>query len=132
MDSDTNIKQFKEFCKNLTVGRIVKAIIFNIGYLFTLTILGALLVSLYGYYIPINPTYAPSVLAVTIIFTSFVIIDFGLLISNKPTPTIIAILFVVGGVFMIYRLLKNTDFIEIDRNMPAKIKRYVPLRLLNC
>jgi hypothetical protein len=131
MDSDGEIKKYEEFLHNLTLGEIIRAIVFNIGYLFTMTILGALLVSLYGYYIPIDTTSAASVLAVAIIFASFVVIDFGLLISDKPTPTIIAILLVVGGLFNIYKLLKNTDIVQVDRNMPAKIKRYVPLRLIN-
>ena len=130
MDSDAEIKKFKEFLDNLTVGGIVKAYIINIGYLFTMSILGALLVSLYGYYIPVDTTSSASILAVAVIFTSFVIIDFGLLISDKPTPTIIAILLVVGGLFNIYKLLKNTDIVQVDRNMPARIKRYVPLKLI--
>ena len=130
MDCDDEIKKYREFLDNLTVGKFIEAIIFNVGYLFVTTMLGAFLVSLYGYYIPINPTSASSVLAVAIIFASFVVIDFGLLISDKPTPTLITILFLFGGLFMIYRLLKNRD-IQVDRNMPAKIKRYVPLRLIS-
>ncbi len=112
-------------CRELT-----KAIIINTGYLFTLTIVGALLVSLYGYYIPIDVASTISVLTVAIVFSIFVVIDFGLLISDKPTPTLIAILLVIAPLFVIYRLLKSADFIQVDRNMPSRIKRYVPLRLI--
>jgi hypothetical protein len=130
MDSDVEIEKLKEVLNNLTLGKFIKALIFNVGYLFTMTILGALLVSLYGYYIPIDVTSIPSILAVAVIFTLFVVIDFGLLILDKPTPSIIAILLVVGGLYMIYNLLKNTD-IHVEKNIPTKIKQYVPLRLIN-
>lgn len=64
-------------------------------------------------------------------FAFFVIIDFGLLISDKPTPTLIAILLVIAPLFIIYRLLKSADFIQVDRSTPARIKRYVPLRFIS-
>ncbi len=131
MASDATIKKRRDFLDTVTLGELAKAIIFNIAYLFTMTIIGALLVTLYGYYIPINVTSAASVLAVAFIFAFFVIIDFGLLISDKPTPTLIAILLVIAPLFMIYRLLKSADFIQVDRGTPARIKRYVPLRFIS-
>lgn len=123
--------QVKDYLNAVTIGELVKAVLFNIAYLFTMTIIGALLVTLYGYYIPINVASATSVLAVAFIFAFFVIIDFGLLISDKPTPTLIVILLVIALLFMIYRLLKSADFIQVDRGTPARIKRYVPLRFIS-
>ncbi len=131
MASDATIKKRREFLDNVTMGELAKAIIFNIAYLFTMTIIGALLVTLYSYYIPINVTSATSVLSVAFIFAFLVIIDFGLLISDKPTPTLIVILLVIAPLFMIYRLLKSADFIQVDRGTPARIKRYVPLRFIS-
>ncbi len=131
MASDATIKKYRDFLDTVTMGELVKAVIFNIAYLFTMTIIGALLVTLYGYYIPIDVTSATSVLAVAFIFAFVVIIDFGLLISDKPTPTLIAILLVIAPFFMIYRLIKSSDFIQVDRGTPARIKRYVPLRFIS-
>lgn len=123
--------QTKDYLNAITIGELVKAVLFNIVYLFTMTILGALFITLYGYYIPIDVASTTSVLAVVFIFASFVIIDFGLLISDKPTPTLIAILLVIAPLFMIYRLLKSADFVQVDRGTPARIKRYVPLRFVS-
>jgi hypothetical protein len=131
MASDATIKKRGEFLDNVTVGELVKAVLFNIAYLFTMTVIGAFFVTLYGYYIPIDVASTTSVLSVAFIFTFFVIIDFGLLISDKPTPTLIAILLVIAPLFIIYRLLKSADFIQVDRGTPARIKRYVPLRFIS-
>ncbi len=131
MASDATIKKYREFLDTVTMGELVKAVLFNIAYLFTMTIIGALFVTLYGYYIPIDSTSTTSVLTVAFIFAFFVIIDFGLLISDKPTPTLIAMLLVIAPLFIIYRLLKSADFIQVDRSTPARIKRYVPLRFIS-
>lgn len=113
------------------MGELVKAVLFNIAYLFTMTVIGVLFVTLYSYYIPIDVASTTSVLSVAFIFAFFVIIDFGLLISDKPTPTLIAILLVIAPLFIIYRLLKSADFIQVDRSTPTRIKRYVPLRFIS-
>lgn len=123
--------QIKAYLDNVTMSELVKAVLFNVAYLFTPTIIGALLVTLYGYYIPIDAASTASVLAVAFIFTFLVIIDFGLLISDKPTPTLIALLLVIAPLFMIYRLLKSADFIQVDRGTPARIRRYVPLKFIS-
>ena len=123
--------QIKDNLNIVTTGELTKAVLFNTAYLFTMTIIGALFVTLYGYYIPIDAASATSVLSVAFIFALFVIIDFWLLISDKPTPTLIVILLVIAPLFIIYRLLKSADFIQVDRSTPARIKRYVPLRFIS-
>lgn len=36
----------------------------------------------------------------------------------------------VFTLFVIYRLFKDADFIHIDRGTPARLKCYIPLRIV--
>jgi hypothetical protein len=127
MASDTPLR---DFTGKFTCADMLKGLVFNILYLFVLTLVGVLIVTAYNYFYPVDVTSEASVLTVALIFTLFVILDFGLLYFNKPTPTLIAILIVISPLFVIYRLFKDADFIHIDRGTPARLKRYIPLRIV--
>ena len=119
-----------EKIKLLPLGEIAKAYVFATLYFFMMVIVGVLAVTVYGYFYPFDLASEISVLTAALIFFSMVLIDFGLLFFSKPTPTIIAILIVLAPILVIYKLLKNTDLIQIDQDMPAKVKNYVPPRVI--
>lgn len=127
MASDT---PWRDFAGKFTWADMLKGLVFNILYLFVLTLVGVLIVTIYNYFYPIDVMSEASVLTVALIFMFFVILDFGLLYSNKPTPTLLAILIVISPLFVIYKLVMDSDFIRIDRGTPARLKRYIPLRIV--
>lgn len=127
MASDT---PWRDFAGKFTWADMLKGLVFNILYLFVLTLVGVLIVTAYNYFYPIDVTSEASVLTVALIFLLFVILDFGLLYFNKPTPTLLAILIVISPLFVIYKLVMDSDFIRIDRGTPARLKRYIPLRII--
>lgn len=109
---------------------IVKSYVLGVAYLFMLTVVGALAVTLYSNFTPIDMTSEKSVVIIALIFTAVVAVDFLLLFSGKPTPTLIAILVIISPILELYRLLKNTDLIRIDQSTPKKLKNYVPPRFI--
>ncbi|MDP3105813.1 MAG: hypothetical protein Q8M95_14535 [Candidatus Methanoperedens sp.] len=127
MASDT---PWRDFAGKFTWADMLKGLVFNILYLFVLTLVGILIVTAYNYSYPIDVMSEASVLTVALIFMCFVILDFGLLYFNKPTPTLLAILIVISPLFVIYKLVMGSDFIRIDRGTPARLKRYIPLRIV--
>lgn len=109
---------------------IVKSYVLGVAYLFMLTVVGALAVTLYSYFAPVDMMSERSVIIIALIFTVVVALDFWLLFSDKPTPTLIAILVIISPILELYRLLKNTDLIRIDQSTPKKLKNYVPPRFI--
>jgi len=59
-----------------------------------------------------------------------VIVDLGLAVSGKPSPTTILILILISPVLVLYKLIKDTDLIQIDRSTPKKLKNYIPPRFI--
>jgi len=116
--------------KPLPMKEVIKNYVFATVYLFVLTAVGALAVTAYNYFFPINVISEISVLVAALVFGSVVFIDLGLAFYSKPTPTLIAIVIVLSPVLMVYKLFKNTEIIKIDRSTPAKIKNYVPPRFI--
>lgn len=130
MTSDVPVRTWRDVIDKVTWDDIIKSFIFNIVYLFTLTMIGVLIATAYNYYYPIDMVSDSAVLTVALLFTVFAIVDFGLLLSNKPTPTLLAILIVISPLIVIYKLLKSTDIIRIDRSTPTRLKRYIPFRFV--
>lgn len=132
MVTETPIKKWEKFVHKVTLGELIKGMVFNIVYLFFLTVIGSLMVSAYNYFYPLDVMSEASVLIAASIFTAFVIVDLGLLMYfNKPSPTLIVLLIVISPLFVIYKLVKDADFIRIDRSTPQRLKRYIPLRIVN-
>jgi hypothetical protein len=131
MIDDKPTKNWIEFIDKFTWDMLIKALVFNIGYLFSLTIVGSLIVTVYNYYYPLDMMSEASFLIAASIFTVFVIVDLGLLQYNKPSPALIVLLIVISPLFVIYKLIKDTDFIRIDRSTPQRLKNYIPLRIIN-
>src|SRR3972149_9163278 len=95
---------------------IVKSYVLGVGYLFMLTIVGLLVVTVYNYFYPIDVASESSVITVALLFVALVIIDFGLMFSGKPTPTLIMIVLVIAPILMLYKLIKSSDLVNIDQN----------------
>ncbi len=110
---------------------IIKSYILSIGYLFMLTMVSVLFVTIYNYFFSIDVGSIKSVLAVTLIFTFVLSIDFLLMHFNKPTPTLIAILLIISPILVLYKLIESTDLIQINRHTPGKIKKYVPPKFIS-
>jgi hypothetical protein len=62
---------------------MLKGLVFNILYLFVLTLVGVLIVTAYNYFYPVDVTSEASVLTVALIFTLFVILTSYPLPSNR-------------------------------------------------
>lgn len=124
-------KNWRAVIEKVTWDDLIKSFVFNIVYLFTLTMLGVLIATVYNYYSPIDFASNSAILTVAVLFAIFVIIDFGLLLSNKPTPTLLAIVIAISPFVLIYRLLRSTDIVQIDRSTPTKLKKYIPFRFVN-
>ncbi len=131
MVAETPIKNWKEFIHKVTLGELIRGLVFNIAYLFFLTVIGSLIVSAYNYFYPFDVMSEASVSVVALIFTVFVILDLGLLHFNIPSPALILLLIVISPLYVIYKLVKDADFIRIDRSTPQRFKRYIPLRIVN-
>ncbi len=125
MISDKHTK-WKEAIDKVTWGELIKGSIYGTAYLFMLTITGIFVVTAYSHFFPIDATSETSVLTVAILFAAWIAIDFGLVFSGNPTPTIIAILIIIAPILIIYKFLKSNDLIQIDRNIPTRLKRYIP------
>ncbi|MCZ7357136.1 MAG: hypothetical protein O8C66_05330 [Candidatus Methanoperedens sp.] len=110
---------------------IIKSYFLGIGYLFMLTMVGVLVVTIYNSVSPIDINSVKSVQTVALIFTTVLSIDTILLIFNKPTPTLIITLILISPILVIYKLIKSTDLIQINRYTPAKIKKYVPPKVIS-
>ncbi len=124
-------KNWRAVIEKVTWDDLIKSFVFNIVYLFTLTMLGVLIATVYNHYSPIDFASDSAILTVAVLFAIFVIIDFGLLLSNKPTPTLLAIVIAISPFVLIYRLLRSTDIVQIDRSTPTKLKKYIPFRFVN-
>lgn len=129
MDVDT--PTWKELIRKTTLSELIIGLVFNVVYLFFLTVVGSLMVTAYNYFYPLDLMSEGSILIAASIFTAFVIVDLGLLYFNKPSPTLIALLIVISPLFVLYKLIKNTDFIRIDRSTPQRLKSYIPLKIIN-
>lgn len=117
--------------KAMSGKEIIKNYILGIGYLFMLTIVGVLVVTIYNSFFPIDASSVKSVLTVALVFIFVLSIDFILIFSNKPTPTLIAILIIISPILVLYKLLESTDLIQINRYTPEKIKKYVPPKVIS-
>ncbi|MFA4956886.1 MAG: hypothetical protein WC556_07950 [Candidatus Methanoperedens sp.] len=118
--------------KNLVMDakEIVTKYFLGIGYLFMLTLVGVLVVSLYSYFDPIDLMSESSAGIVAFIFAFVVVVDLGLVFSEKLTPTIILILILISPVLVLYKLIKDTDLIQINRSTPKRLKDYIPPRFI--
>lgn len=129
MVSDT-LTMRTEIIDKVTWGELIKGNIYGTAYLFILTITGIFVVTAYDYFFPIDVNSEISVLTVAILFAAWIAIDFGLIFSGNPTPTLIAILIIIAPILVIYKLLKSNDLVQVDRSTPTKLKRYIPLRFI--
>lgn len=112
--------------EKMTLRGVVKCYAISTGYLFMLTILGALAVAIYGYFYPVDVLSERYILTAALVFTIFGAIDLGLLVLTKPTPTIIFVLIILAPILAIYKLFKDAELVKIDRDMPVRVKKYVP------
>ncbi len=110
---------------------IVKSYVLGVGYLFMLTIAGALAVTVYNYFYPIDVASESSILTVALLFIALVVLDFGLMFSGKLTPTLVLIVLVIAPILMLYKLIKSSDLVNIDQNTPRKLKNYIPPRFIS-
>jgi hypothetical protein len=117
--------------KTMSGKEIIKNYILGIGYLFMLTVVGVLVVTIYNSFVPIDVSSIKSALAVALIFTFVLSIDFILIFFNKPTPTLIVILLLISPILVLYQLLESTDLIKINRYTPEKLKKYVPPKFIS-
>ncbi|MCZ7401211.1 MAG: hypothetical protein O8C61_03215 [Candidatus Methanoperedens sp.] len=131
MVSEQPIKKMSDLIRTLTLEEAFKMLFFNIVYLFMLTLVGVLVITIYNYFYPVDMTSDTSVLTAAFIFMVLVILDFGLLNYDKVSPTLIAMVFVISPIILIYKLFNDTDFIQVNRNTPNRLKRYIPFRVLN-
>jgi hypothetical protein len=131
MTSEVPTKTWRAIIEKVTLDELAKTVVYNIVYLFTLTMFGVLIATVYNYYSPIDLASNSEVLTVALLFAIYVLIDFGLLLSNKPTPALLAIVIAISPCIVIYRLLKSKDIVQIDRSVPTRLKRYIPFRFVN-
>ncbi len=110
---------------------IVKSYVLGVGYMFMLTITGALVVTLYNYFYPIDIASESSVLTVALLFIALVVLDFRLVFSGKLTPTLVLIVLVIAPILVLYKLIKSSDLVNIDQNTPRKLKNYIPPRFIS-
>lgn len=97
---------------------------------FCADLVGALAVLVYNHFFPLDVASEMSVLAVALIFGAVVFIDLGLAYYSRPTPTLIAIVVVLSPVLMVYKLFRDIELIKIDRSTAAKVKKYIPPRVI--
>jgi hypothetical protein len=117
--------------KAMSGKEIIKSYILGIGYLFMLTMVGVLVVTIYNSIFPIDVNSVKSVLTVALVFIFVLSMDFILIFLNKPTPTLITILIIISPILVLYRLLESTDLIQINRYTPEKLKKYVPPKVIS-
>lgn len=95
--------------KPLPMKEVIKNYLLATVYLFVLSIVGALAVTAYNYFFPIDMNSEISVLAAALVFGFVVLIYLGLAFYSKPTPALITIVIVLSPVLMVYKLFKNTE-----------------------
>lgn len=117
--------------KAMSGKEIIKSYILGIGYLFILTMVGVIVVTIYNSFFTIDVSSVKSVLTTALVFIIVLSIDIILLFLNKPTPTLIVILIFISPILILYKLLKSTDLIQINRNTPTKLKQYVPPKIIS-
>lgn len=119
------------FDKNMSWKKIIMYNVIGMFYYLVLTLIGIMIVTFYNHYYPVDMSSLYSSLAVVFIFVLLLFIDTILVLSKKPSPTLIVILIAISPVLILYKLVENTDLIQIDRNTPVKLNKFIPPKIIN-
>jgi len=95
--------------ENMSGKKLAVYLSIGILYYFILTLIGVMVVTIYSYFYLIEMNSLSSNLVMTLIFILVLFIDTMLVISNKPSPTLIVILVAISPILVLYRLIENTE-----------------------
>lgn len=116
--------------ENMSGKKLAVYLSIGILYYFILTLIGVMVVTIYSYFYLIEMNSLSSNLIMTLIFILVLFIDTMLVIFNKPSPTLIVILIAISPILVLYRLIENTDLIQIDKNVPVRLYKFVPPKFI--
>ncbi len=105
---------------------VLKTLVCNILYIWTLFVLCSIAVLLVNALYPLSSMPGNSWLVVAGVFAAISAIDFGLLYQDKISPTIIALVLVLAIPYVLYRLFTGLELISLNKNsIPTQVKRYI-------
>ncbi len=118
--------KFEEGMECLEKVGVLKTLVCNILYIWTLFVLCSIAVLLVNALYPLSSMPGNSWLVVAGVFAAISAIDFGLLYQDKISPTIIALVLVLAIPYVLYRLFTGLELISLNKNsIPTQVKRYI-------
>jgi hypothetical protein len=118
--------KFEEDMERLGKIGILRALMFNILYIWALFGLCSIVVLLVNAFYPLSSMPDNSWLVIAGVFAAISVIDFGLIYQDKISPTIIALVLVLAVPYVLYRLFTGIELISLNKkSIPVKVKRYI-------
>lgn len=102
---------------------LLKVIVFNVVYIWTLFLLCAISVLVITVVYPLSATPGYSAIVIAVVFGIIATIDFGRVYQNKISPTIIMMVLLFAAPYVLYRLFYGFELINLDKNVISKVVR---------
>lgn len=109
---------------------LLLSMIITFVYLWMVFMFGVMIAYLYSLIWPTDFTTLAGTAVAAVIFAFVAILDLGLLTLKKITPAVVLMVIAISPFLGIYRLMRNTDLLVVDKNTPDRIANYVFVKRL--
>jgi hypothetical protein len=120
-----NVNMDKSGLKSISPELVLRLFLFRFIYLFTMVLIGACIVAIYGYFWSFDISSPNSTLIIAGIFAAFAITDLLLLYNERLAPTLLILLILISPIYTVYKALKSSELFNINTTTPARVKKYV-------